>query len=93
MTTVNLPEEYVKQLRQMFKCAQCRSNEHTLPYCPLMKNWIIKKKPRNDNNSKTESPLQSGGSVNSVLASPLSSSDISPNVPDQAVPQPLIHLF
>jgi hypothetical protein len=49
---INLPEEYVKQLRQLFKCVQCRSNEHTLTSCPLMKNWIIRKKvPR------TEQPM------------------------------------
>jgi hypothetical protein len=41
---VNLQEDFFKQLRQMFKCVQCRTNDHTLPSCPLMKNWIIKKK-------------------------------------------------
>jgi hypothetical protein len=56
---VNLPEEYMKQLCQKFKCAQCRSNEHTLPYCPLMKNWIIKKKMQNKNNLEPDSQSQS----------------------------------
>jgi hypothetical protein len=26
---VNLHEDHVKQLRQMFKCIQCRTNDHT----------------------------------------------------------------
>ena len=65
---VNLPEDLVKQLRQMFKCVQCRSNDHTLPSCPLMKNWIIKNKSRNDNNADSDSHAHHVGGVNSVLA-------------------------
>lgn len=61
---VNLQEDFFKQLRQMFKCVQCRTNDHTLPSCPLMKSWITKKKVRNDDSSSC--PV---GGVNSVLAS------------------------
>jgi len=39
---VNLLEEKAKLLRSMFKCVQCHSDDHTLPHCPLMKNWILK---------------------------------------------------
>jgi hypothetical protein len=28
------------------KCQKCHTNSHTLPSCPFLKNWIIKKKPR-----------------------------------------------
>ncbi len=49
--TINLPEDKVKILRSMFKCVQCRSNDHTLPNCPLMKKWIVKKNPRENANS------------------------------------------
>ncbi len=73
---VNLSEDHVKQLRQMFKCAQCRSNEHTFPSCPLMKNWIIRKKPRNDTSSESDSVSRSIGGVNSVLASSIPSSSL-----------------
>jgi hypothetical protein len=34
---INLPEDRIKLLCQMFKCAQCHTNDHTLPSCPLMK--------------------------------------------------------
>ncbi len=39
---INLSEDFVKKLRSLFKCPQCRTNDHTLPSCPLMKNWVIK---------------------------------------------------
>jgi hypothetical protein len=65
---INLDETHVRQLRQMFKCIQCCSNEHTLPHCPLMKNWIIKKKPRLDQVGSTSQQNTSMGGVNSVLA-------------------------
>jgi hypothetical protein len=66
---INLPEDHVKQLQQMLKCVQCRTNDHTLPSCPLMKNWIIKKKLRTDHNNEQDSQSRSVGSVNSVMAS------------------------
>jgi len=44
----------------MFKCVQCRSNDHTLPNCPLMKNWIVKKKPRENANSGGNQDLLTG---------------------------------
>ncbi len=45
---INLDEEHVKILRSLFKCPQCRTNNHTFPSCPLLKNWVIKKKVRSD---------------------------------------------
>jgi hypothetical protein len=45
---INLLEDHVKKLHQMFKCVQCCTNDHTLPSCPFMKNWIIKKKLHQD---------------------------------------------
>ncbi len=66
---INLSEDRVKQLRQMFKCAQCCTNDHTLPSCPLMKNWIIKRKAHQDNHTESDTRSQSEGNVNSVLVS------------------------
>jgi hypothetical protein len=67
--TVNLSEDFIKQLHQMFKCVQCCSNDHTLLSCPLMKNWIIKKKnPHLDNFNDSTSQARQVGSVNSVMA-------------------------
>jgi len=66
---INLSEEKVKLLRSMFKCVQCRTNNHTLPNCPLMKNWIVKKKPRDSNSSDPESQSRTVGGVSSVSAS------------------------
>jgi hypothetical protein len=72
---INLPEEKVKLLCQMFKCVQCHSNDHTLPSCPLMKNWIIKKKPHQENiPDKSSQPTNVGG-VNSVLAPQVHTND------------------
>jgi hypothetical protein len=68
---INLPEDRVKQLRQMFKCAQCRTNDHTLPSCPLLKNWIIKRKPRPDGSNDSDNSSRLVGGVNSVLADSL----------------------
>jgi hypothetical protein len=65
---INLPKDRVKLLRQMFKCAQCRSNGHTLPSCPLMKHWIIKRKPRPDGNGDSDASSTPSGGVNSVIA-------------------------
>jgi len=45
---INLDEDHVKQLRSLFKCPLCRTNVHMFPSCPLLKNWVIKKKPRSD---------------------------------------------
>jgi len=45
---INLDETHVKILRSMFKCPQCRTNNHTFPSCPLLKNWVIKRKVRTD---------------------------------------------
>ena len=45
---INLDEAHVKILRSMFKCLQCCTNNHTFPSCPLLKNWVIKKKVRPD---------------------------------------------
>jgi hypothetical protein len=85
---INLHEEYVKKLRQMFKCAQCRTNEHTLSYCPLMKNWTIKKKQRNDTTSDMDSsPV---GGVNSVSVSSLTSFTENPSLTSVTVTQQLI---
>ncbi len=72
-----LDEAHVRQLRQMFKCVQGHSNKHTLPHCPLMKNWIIKKKPRSDQDSNTSQQNTSMGGVNSVLAPEIVSSTTS----------------
>jgi len=41
---INLNEDHVKMLRSIFKCRQCRTNNHTFPSCPLWKHWVIKKK-------------------------------------------------
>jgi len=67
---INLPEDRAHLLRQMFKCVICRCNNHTLPHCPLMKNWVIKKKQRPDGSSSSDSESKSKtvGGVNSVLA-------------------------
>jgi len=67
---INLPEDQACLLRQMFKCVICHSNDHTLPCCPLMKNWVIKKKLRPDGNTTSDSDSQSKvvGGVNSVVA-------------------------
>lgn len=72
---INLPEEQVKQICQMFKCTQCRTNDHTLPSCPLLKNWIIKRKPRLDNNGNPDNHSKSVGGVNSVLAAHITGND------------------
>jgi hypothetical protein len=45
---INLDETHVQQLHQMFKYVQCHSNEHTLPSCPLKKNWNINKMTQPD---------------------------------------------
>jgi hypothetical protein len=66
---INFSEEFVKQFCQMFQCIQCHLNDHTLPSCPFMKNWSIKKKPCTDQNSVQKSRSLSVGGVNSVLAS------------------------
>jgi hypothetical protein len=66
---INLSEEKVKLLRSIFKCVQCQTNDHTLPNCPLMKNWIVKKKPRDSNSSDPESQSRTVGGVSSVSAS------------------------
>jgi len=66
---INLSEEKGKLLRSMFKCVQCRTNDHTLPNCPLMKNGIVKKKQRDSNSSDPESQSRTVGSVSSVSAS------------------------
>jgi hypothetical protein len=65
---INLPEAKVKLLCQMFKCVQCNLNDHTLPSCPHMKNWVIKRKPHPDNTSDKSPPETTVGGVNSVLA-------------------------
>jgi hypothetical protein len=83
--TINLLETYVKQLRSMFKCVQCRSNDHTLPSCPLMKNWIIKKKPRPDTNTDKNTKESTVGGANSVLALPT----IGDESDNQTPPDPL----
>ncbi len=46
---INLDEEHVKILRSLFKCPLCRTNTHTFPSCPLLKNWVLKKKVWSDN--------------------------------------------
>jgi hypothetical protein len=63
---INLPEDKVKLLRSMFKCVQCRTNDHTLPNCPLMKNWIIRKKPRESTPPDSEFQTRNVGGVSSV---------------------------
>jgi hypothetical protein len=63
---INLPEDKVKLLQSMFKCVQCRTNDHTLPNCPLMKNWIIRKKPRESTPPDSESQTRNVGGVSSV---------------------------
>jgi hypothetical protein len=73
---INLLETYVKQLRSMFKCIQCHSNDHTLPSCPFMKSWIIKKKPRSENTPNQTPQAKSVGGVNSVLAPKVDESEI-----------------
>ena len=53
----------------MFKCPLCHSNSHTLPTCPLMKNWTITKKrpsPKSDD-SKDTTPL--GTARSAILSS------------------------
>jgi hypothetical protein len=45
---INLDEAHVKILRSIFKCPQCRTNNHTFPSCPIQKNWVIRKKVRPD---------------------------------------------
>lgn len=75
---INLPEEYAKQLRQLFKCVQCRSNEHTLTSSPLMKNWIIRKKvPRTEQSNDSTSQSRPMGGINSVMAPEVTSLDLS----------------
>jgi hypothetical protein len=61
---INLDEDHVKILRSMFKCLQCRTNNHTFPSCPLLKHWIIKKKVRSDSPPDTSS----SGAVRSAVA-------------------------
>jgi hypothetical protein len=78
---INLPEDRVKLLRQMFKCEQCCTNEHTLPSCPLMKHWIIKRKPRSDGNSKPDTSSRPAGGVNSVLAPTTNEHIMTPEIP------------
>jgi hypothetical protein len=85
--TINLPEHFVKQLCQMFKCVQCRSNDHTLPSCPLMKNWSIKKKPRSNTISdkdKTSKDSAIGG-ANSVLAPQIIGDDSTNQIPPDSL--------
>jgi hypothetical protein len=65
---VNLPESHARLLRQMFKCVVCRCNNHTLPYCPILKNWSIKKKPRSEPGKDSDLPPKVKGGANSVLA-------------------------
>lgn len=48
----------------LFKCPQCRTNNHTFPSCPLLKNWIIKKKVRSDSPQDTST----SGAVRSEVA-------------------------
>jgi len=62
---INVDEAHVKILRSLFKCPQCRTNNHTFPSCPLLKNWVIRKKVHSD--SMPES--QSCGAVSSAVAS------------------------
>jgi hypothetical protein len=66
---INLNEDHVKVLRSLFKCPQCRTNNHTFPSCPLLKNWVIKKRVRPD------PPLDSStsGAVRSAITSPIES--------------------
>jgi len=85
---INLSEDKVKLLRSMFKCVQCRSNEHTLPNCPLMKNWIIKKKPRDTNTPELESQARPIGGVSSV-ATPMSSPSVVSPVMPESLPRSL----
>ena len=40
----------------MFKCPQCRTNNHALSTFPLMKNWSIKKKIKPDTINDTNAP-------------------------------------
>lgn len=64
---INLDEAHARQLRQMFKSVQCCSNNHTLPHCPLMKNWSIQKKPRSDKEGGTSQQNTSLGVSNQSL--------------------------
>jgi hypothetical protein len=45
---INLNEDHVKMLQSLFKCPLCRTNTHTFPSCPYLRNWVIKKKTRQD---------------------------------------------
>jgi hypothetical protein len=64
---INLDEEHVKILRSLFKCPLCRTNTHTFPSCPLLKNWVIKKKVRSDNGPD----ISTTNAVRSALATAL----------------------
>jgi len=91
---INLPEEKAKLLRQMLKCIVCRSNAHTLPYCPTLKNWSIKKKPRQEGGKDSDTPtrddpvLREVGGANSVLAP--SSLDVVAPPPPASTSLPII---
>jgi hypothetical protein len=74
---INLTEEQGRKLRSMFKCPQCRSNSHTLPACPLMKNWVITKKPQQPKSDNSATPFPSG-SARSAIVSPNDSIPSSP---------------
>ncbi len=85
---INLPEDRAHLLRQMFKCVICRCNNHTLPHCPLMKNWVIKKKQRPDGSSSSDSESKSKtvGGVNSVLAPQDTENVITQGTPAPSLP-------
>jgi hypothetical protein len=74
---INLTEEQGHKLHSMFKCPQCRSNSHTLPACPLMKNWVITKKPQQPKSDNSATPFPSG-SARSAIVSPNDSIPSSP---------------
>jgi hypothetical protein len=64
---INLTEEQGRNLHSMFKCPQCHCNTHTLPTCPLMKNWITKKLQPSKSDSQAET-TPSGTARSAVLS-------------------------
>jgi hypothetical protein len=63
---INLTKEQGRKLWSMFKCPQCRCNTHTLPTCPLMKNWTITKKqpaPKSDGSTDTAPSGMAGSAI------------------------------
>jgi hypothetical protein len=70
----------------MFKCVVCWRNNHTLPYCSILKNWSIKKKPRSEPGKDPDLPPKVEGGANSVLAPVV---DPPRHIPTTSLPTPL----